>query len=133
MSDWMQSNWYSLGSLLIQGAMLALLAWFGRRALDILGAAYGRSEGREAAPASAPPPEAAFAHSGAVLRVHDEEFAPHPELAEPAPQEHAPKSFRVPMVHFDLIGWLREPMRSGASGVAPWRRVTRWLQAPMGS
>ena len=27
-SDWIQSNWFELGSLLVQCAMLVTLAWF---------------------------------------------------------------------------------------------------------
>src|SRR5713101_1178254 len=36
MSAWIQSNWYALGNLFIEGAFLAAAVWFGRRILRTL-------------------------------------------------------------------------------------------------
>src|SRR5260370_41242036 len=36
MSAWIQSNWYALGNLFIEGAFLAAVVWFGRRILRTL-------------------------------------------------------------------------------------------------
>ena len=115
MCDWIQSNWYELGSLLVQCAALALLAWFGRSALGILGEAYGRKESAEARSELAGGHvtlETTFAHGGR--------------------EERARKHFRVPVPRFNLIAWLQEPM-GRRSRVAPWRRVIKWLQSPAGS
>ena len=44
MTAWLQSNWYEFGSLLIQFAILATLAWFGRGLLRMLRASLTREE-----------------------------------------------------------------------------------------
>jgi hypothetical protein len=35
-SDWLQNNWFALGSLLIQFGIFATLAWYGRSILRII-------------------------------------------------------------------------------------------------
>jgi hypothetical protein len=44
MSDWLQSNWYDLGSLLFQFAILATLAWFGWNILKTVRVYLGQEE-----------------------------------------------------------------------------------------
>jgi hypothetical protein len=44
MSDWIQSNWFELGSLLVQCAILATLAWYGRKILRTVRDPQNQSE-----------------------------------------------------------------------------------------
>ena len=44
MTAWLQSNWYEFGSLLVQFAILATLAWFGRGLLRMLRAFLTREQ-----------------------------------------------------------------------------------------
>jgi hypothetical protein len=84
---------------------------------------------------------------GALFRLtlggaHSEDNAragvrPTPYLLDSGP-ETAPASAQTVVENKDkgtlfagLIGWLQEPMAS--SGIGPWRRMLRWLQAPAGS
>jgi hypothetical protein len=115
-SDWMQSHWFELGSLLIQCAILATVVWYSRKSLKTM---RGSQE-----------------QVGALLRLSlSELIAERPTLTE-APAFTAPESAesagsRVSASWRNLIRWLQAPMSSG--GAAPWHRVVRWLQAPAGS
>jgi len=51
-SDWVQSNWFQLGSLLLQFAILATLAWYGRSILRII-RAWDEAQPRVALPEAA--------------------------------------------------------------------------------
>ena len=50
--DWVQNNWFALGSLLIQFGILATLAWFGRSILRII-KAWDEAQPRVALPEAA--------------------------------------------------------------------------------
>lgn len=106
MSDWIQSNWFELGSLLVQCAILATLAWYGRKTLGIL-----RASQLSNATADRPTAQEAAAPSG--------------------PEGVGHSVGEVAAAWRNLISWLQAPIASG--GFAPWHRVIRWLQAPMGS
>lgn len=111
-SDWIQSNWFEVGSLLVQCAVLATLAWYGRKVLRILLASYDQLE-------------ALRRNVGAEHQITEQAFAP-------VRFEHvAHGSGGVAAACRDLITWLRAPM--GSVGVGTSSRVKRWLQAPMGS
>lgn len=116
LSDWIQSNWFELGSLLVQSAVLLTLAWYGRKVLRILAAPNNHSEApRRLAPAN-------FADEQPTT---NEAFA--------APQFESPRhaSVEVAAPWPGLIEWLRTPMGSG--GTRSNNRVIRWLQTPIGS
>jgi hypothetical protein len=51
-SDWVQSNWFQLGSLLVQFGILATLAWYGRSILRII-RAWDEAQPRVALPEAA--------------------------------------------------------------------------------
>ena len=92
--------------MVAQGAIAIALLWYGRKVLRILEAA------REPEPqrwATTPSPAAARFET------------PHIEEQ------------REPRIGFGrrIAQWLQEPMTS--SGSNPWRKLTRWLQAPVGS
>ena len=113
-SDWIQSNWFELSSFLIQCAVLATLAWYGRKVLKILTACYDQNE--------------------ALRRLSLSSVAAEQQITQ---QAFAPAGFEraghgsggVAAAWRDLIAWLQVPMGSG--GIGPCRRVIRWLQAPM--
>jgi hypothetical protein len=111
-SDWIQSNWFELGGLLVQCAVLATLAWYGRKVSRILMASYDQME-------------ALRRNVAAEQQITKQAFAP----AGFERDEHG--SGGVAAAWGDLITWLRAPMGSGRIG--PRSRVIRWLQAPMGS
>jgi hypothetical protein len=116
MSDWIQSNWFELGSFLVQFAMLATLAWYGRNVLRMLVATYDQNE--------------------ALRKLWLSNVAPDQRITQ---QAFAPAGFErgrhgsggAAAAWRDLVTWLQAPMGSG--GIGPRRRVMRWLQAPNGS
>jgi hypothetical protein len=111
-SDWIQSNWFELVSLLVQCAVLATLAWYGRKVLRILLASYDQLE-------------ALRKNVAAEHQITEQAFAPV------RVERVGHGSGGVAAAWRDLIVWLRAPMGSG--GIGPSSRVKRWLQAPMGS
>jgi hypothetical protein len=112
MSDWIKSNWFELGSLLVQCAVLATLAWYGRKVLRILSASYDQLE-------------ALRRNVAAEQKITEQAFAL-------AGFEHTgDSSGGIAAAWRALITWLRAPMGSG--GIGPSSRLKRWLQAPMGS
>jgi hypothetical protein len=115
-SDWIQSNWFELGSILVQVAVLATLAWYGRKALKILMASYDEMEAMR---------------SLWVSKLAPEQPVAQPAFAVPGFEHAGFDSGGVAAAWRDLITWLRAPMGSG--GIGPCRRVLRWFQAPMGS
>jgi hypothetical protein len=123
-SDWMQSNWYELGSLLLQMALLVAGVCFARKILRTLKAwqeqlgALVKLPVLDAAGERAAPP-------AAVERAA--------RVAEPAhalPDREAGGA-GMAATRASLLHWLQTPIRSG--GTAPRGRVMRWLQAPAGS
>jgi hypothetical protein len=114
MSDWIQSNWFELGSLLIQCAILATLAWYGRKTLRIL-----RDSQSQGATLERLRPSNATAEQTTLRQT----VTPtRPESAEYGVDVTA-------TVRPNLISWLQAPMRS--RGVDSRYKFIRWLQAPM--
>jgi hypothetical protein len=123
-------QWYQAGSLLIQAGFLTAAFWSVRAILKCIRASQEQMD--------------------ALVRLtlggaHSEDNAragvrPTPYLLDSWP-ETAPASLQTVVENKDkgtgsslfagLIGWLQEPMAS--SGIGPWRRMLRWLQAPAGS
>lgn len=127
--DELAKQWYPAGSLLIQAGFLIAAVWSVRSILKSFRASQeqmgallrltvggARSEDNERSAMRQTPylldgwPEAANA------------LAPHTSTSEKRPRRGA---------FTGLIEWLQEPMAS--SGITPWRRAVRWLQAPAGS
>ena len=84
MSDWIQSNWFELGSFLVQCAILATLAWYGGKTVRILRAFQDQDEAPQRLALAPSGPEGA-GHGGRGL----------------AGASH------------NLISWLQAPMGSG--------------------
>ena len=121
--NWIQSNWYELGSLLFQGAIVLTLGWFGRTALRTMRA----SQEQVGALLKLTLSDASADRS--QLGGFAQRTAPSaPALAAGEGEEIRPSL--VGGAWRGVGGWLQAPM---GSGVAPWRKVIKWLQAPAGS
>ena len=128
MSDWIQSNWYALGNLFIEGAFLAAAVWFGRRILRTLRASQeqvgallkmsvtGAISERQSSSGAA---ERSFANASPY-------WLTPPEVPAAAPLQELHES-RPSLLHRAIL-WLKTPMKRAQ--VAPWRRAIKWLQAP---
>ncbi len=127
LSTWMQSNWYALGNLFIEGAFLAAAVWFGRRILRTLRASQeqvgallkmsvtGAIAERQSSNGAA---ERSFANASPY-------WLTPPEVPAATPQEQ--HESRPGLGHRAII-WLKTPMKRAE--VAPWRKAIKWLQAP---
>ena len=132
--DFVQSNWYELGSLALQFAILAVFVSFGRRALRILSVPQAASIAASQAqvelpqdlqelsethsqPPSKEPAPVAYGGVGRMLSPMPE--APAGNYAEPAVSSHreGPSLWRA------LVAWLKTPM----TYPAPRRRVVRQI------
>jgi hypothetical protein len=111
LSDWIQANWFELGSLALQIATLASLVWFGRKAMAQL--ARGQSVRHAEAPATEP-----MAMEAAT-----------PDTTHPF---HGGLRGLIPME----APTARGPERTKAISAVPaemglWRSIVKWLNAPM--
>jgi hypothetical protein len=114
MSDWIQSNWFELASLLVQCAILATLARYGRKTLRIVRDSLNQGVTQERPWPSNP--------TGERPTIQQAVTPTRPEGAEHGVGETA-------AVWQNLTSWLQEPMES--AGVVPRGSVMRWLKAPM--
>lgn len=130
--DFLQSNWYELGSLAVQFAILAIAVSFGRRILRILAIPLAASSAasqaqvellqdlqklsdtRESRPPEEPQPRA---YGGVGRMLSPTPGAPTDNDAESAVLSHGedPSPWRA------LVAWLKTPMNPGASR----RRIVR--------
>jgi hypothetical protein len=108
LSDWIQSYWFELGSLLLQFATLTALVWFGRRILRIAMTSQVHAESLH--PASAPPTE---------LAAEGQAFSSG--LRGLIPMDGAPSQ---PRARAAYVG-------SGGSGLS--HSIAKWLNTPMGN
>jgi hypothetical protein len=132
---WMQSNWYTLGNLLIQLGFLAAGVWFARKILTTMRASQeqvgallklsltGAASERPPSMATA---ERTFANASPYWLTPAETLP----VELPEPQESGPGRWAV--ARHRVTVWLQTPMSSGGE-TALWRRATKWLQAPAGS
>jgi hypothetical protein len=133
-SGWMHSNWYELGTLLVEVGFLAAGVWFAGRILRTL-RAFQEQFGallKLSVTDAFPEKHAASLASGRPFG----EASPYwltptlmPPMDAPQPEESGPSRWAVARHH--LVVWLQTPMSSGDD--ASWRKVVKWLQAPAGS
>src|SRR5260370_16942305 len=128
MSAWIQSNWYAVGNLFIEGAFLAAAVWFGRRILRTLRASQeqvgallkmsvtGAVSERQSSSGAA---DRSFANASPY-------WLTPPEVPAAAPLQECHEN-RPGLSHRAII-WLKTPMKRAE--VAPWRKAIKWRQAP---
>lgn len=136
---WTQINWYAVGTLLLQVAFLVAAVWFAKNILKIIrsfqeqvgallklsiapGAAERHAEGAHAK-------HSLGETSPYWLTPSETQAAAGPVLIEAGPGRVAVAWHALGSASHHLVHWLQEPM----GGVAPWRRVVRWLQTPAGT
>lgn len=107
--DWVLAYWFELGSLALQGAILATVAWYGRKAFRFLHGSQA-NEPKQAKASAVMPSRRSIQ---AIARVSG----------------NAVRHLGAPLASAwrYLANWLQAP--TGGS-MAPVRRVKRWLQAP---
>ena len=132
-SNWVQNNWYSLGSLLAQFAFLAAGVWFAQKILrtiqasqEQMGALLKLSLTDGLKPGATPQTRATPYVSADWPAA--EAPAEAPALTLP---EAEPRGLRLVGAWHGVVQWLQTPMQS--QGISPWRKVVHWLQAPTGS
>jgi len=131
---WIQSNWYALGNLLAQFAFLAAGIWFGHKILRAMRASQEQVgallklsvTGLTTERASSSVIAERTLSGGSPYWLTPSEIPP---VSAVEPQVNGPS--RWVFARHKLVVWLQTPMSSGE--VAPWRRVVRWLQAPVRS
>ncbi|MGB8475313.1 MAG: hypothetical protein WCE61_14615 [Candidatus Acidiferrum sp.] len=133
-ASWAQSNWYTVGTLLIELSFLVAAVWFARNILGTL-RAFQEQVGAllrlsiTSAPTDLHPAAAnakpSFANASPYWLTPSET----PVVSPPEPADSGPNQFVVAWQR--LISWLQEPMRTSEAG--RWRRVINWLQAPAGN
>jgi len=130
--DWMQNNWYQLGSFLVQFAFLCAAIWFARRILRTLRASQEQVG-------------VLLKHSvsGAATDRHAEASPLLRSASEASPywappgRSQPPTAFVTSSDHpFHLVSsgpgfvdWLKAPM-GVTNGTSSFHRVLRWLQSP---
>jgi hypothetical protein len=131
---WVQSNWYTLGNLLIQIGFLAAGVWFARKILTTMRASQEQvgallklsftaaTSERLRSTATA---ERSFANASPYW-LTPSETSP---VNLPEPQESGPSHWAV--ARHRVTVWLQTPMSGGDTAL--WRKATKWLQAPAGS
>ncbi len=140
-SAWMQTNWYSLGTLLLQAGFLSAGVWIARDILRSMRASQeqvgallklsltGSLPERQSPTAAA---ESFFANASPYwLTPSEVPPAPAPEPIEIGPSRWTNARHHLIVARHRLFVWLKTPMRTGHS--APLRRALKWLQAPAGS
>ncbi|SRR6266446_3592653 len=131
---WIQSNWYALGNLLAQFAFLAAGIWFARKILRTMRASqeqFGALLKLSMSGPVAERPSTSVIAERTLSGASPYWLTPSeiPPVSAPEPQAKGPSHWAV--AQHNLIVWLQAPLST--SEVAPWRRVIRWLQAPVRS
>ena len=129
--DWLQSNWYQLGSFFIQIGFLFAAVWFANRILKTLRASQeqvgallklsvsGSSVERQV---EAPVPSRVTEASPYWLA---------PNLSQPVTTHPVQEENPIHLASSGpgVAGWLKTPMRI-TDGHSSFHRVLRWLQSP---
>jgi hypothetical protein len=130
--DWIQNNWYQLGSFFVQFAFLCAAIWFARRILKTLRASQEQVGAL-----------LKLSVSGAATERHSEssqlprpasEASPYWLPPAPSHPDTAFVTSRDNPMHSEssgpgFMGWLKSPMRI-TTGTSSFHRVLRWFQSP---
>jgi hypothetical protein len=132
-SLWTQGDWYAAGNLFTQLAFLVAGVWFASNVLRTMRAFQEQVGALLKLLITATPAERPMASTAATGLAEQSPYwltPSEPQTVRPAEfTETGPGRFVVAWHH--LLLWLQTPMSN--SGVGPWRRVIRWLEAPVGS
>jgi hypothetical protein len=133
-NSWTTGNWYALGSLVLQLAFLIAAVAFARGFLRAIRGFQEQLGALLKLSITAVPTE--LSSDGSAKRSLAEAspywLAPaEPQTVSAPALTEAVTSSRFVVARRSVALWLQAPMRT--SGVAPWRRVINWLQAPAGS
>jgi hypothetical protein len=140
-SGWVQDNWYSIASLLVQLTFLVLGLRYARRILRTLRASQEQfgaflklslsdelgDRAKAGLTAHRPTPYVKADWPAAS------ETEAAPERAVTASAESSALTLPEDEPHGGIITWLKAPMGGHGHRVSPWRRVMHWLQAPAGN
>lgn len=140
-NGWVQDNWYSIGSLLVQLTFLFAGLWFARRILRTLRASQEQfgallklslsdelgERAKLGSTAHRPTPYVkadwpATSETAGAPEADVTTSAETPELTLPEDESHS-----------GIIAWLMTPMGGHGHRIPAWRRVMHWLQAPAGN
>jgi hypothetical protein len=132
-NSWTEINWYRLGSLLTQVAFLVAGVWFARNLLKTIRAFQEQVGALLKLSITATPSERFSATANTRRHSADAGLTwlspletQTADLSEPA--ESGPG--RLVMAWRRLGRWLQAPMHTAE--VSAWRRLIGWLQAPAG-
>lgn len=134
LNSWTTGNWYAIGSLVIQFAFLIAGVAVAR---DFLRTVRGFQEQVGALLKLSITSAPAELNSADNSRRSVAEASPYwlapaePQAAVAPTLTNSFTTSRFVVARRSIALWLQAPMRS--SGVAPWRRLIHWLQAPAGS
>jgi hypothetical protein len=126
---WTETNWYSLGTLLIQLSFLVAGVWFARNFLTAIRVFQEQIGALLKLSITSDPHSAAVQTRRQVADLSQHwllplDRSPIPDVSKPA--EHGPG--QLASAWHRLVLWLQEPMYS--TEVSVWRRFVGWLQAP---
>jgi hypothetical protein len=123
---WTETNWYSLGTLLIQLSFLVAGVWFARNFLTAIRVFQEQIGALLKLSITSDPLSAA-----AQTRRQVADLSQHwllPLDRSPIPGVSKPGPGQLASAWHGLVLWLQEPMYS--TEVSAWRRFVGWLQAP---
>ncbi len=123
MSDWILDNWYELGSLAVQFAMLVVVVSYGRKALRILSVPLAASHA---------------ASRAQVELLQDLQQMSEPRDSRPAAEPVAATYGGVgrmlsPMPSAPAESYAESGVSARREGISPWDALVAWLKAPMGN
>jgi hypothetical protein len=143
-SSWIQTNWYGLGSFLVELAFLSAGVWFARNILKMM-RSFQEQVGALLKLTITPPAErdSSQASAHANGRSSFAEASPYwltPSETQPAvlsastesgPGRLAVAWHQIASTWHGTVVWLKQPMTS--SEVGTWHRFIAWLQTPAGN
>jgi len=127
--DEVLNQWYQAGSLFVQAGFLVAGVWSVRAILKSMRASQKQMGALLQLTVSGGGEEGLRSHPRATPHLLD--GWPEPTQSTEPAASLSQSAVRQRGMWSGLATWLQEPMVR--SGVSPWRRAVRWLQAPAGT
>jgi len=127
--DEVLNQWYQAGSLFVQAGILVAGVWSVRAILKSMRASQKQMGALLQLTVSGGGEEGLRSHPLATPHLLD--GWPEPTQGTEPAASLSQSAVRQRGMWSGLATWLQEPMVR--SGVSPWRRAVRWLQAPAGT